>query len=58
MERKTLNVFEDVKEAIVNLKNHLRLNNDSDTIKYLIAVYDHSDSLPKEAENLLLELRK
>lgn len=55
---KTLNVYEDVKEKIQNLKNELKLKNDSDTIKFLLDVYKESREIPKNAFKSYLELKK
>jgi predicted CopG family antitoxin len=58
MDRKTITIYTDVRENLEALKKHLKLSNDSDTIKYLISLYEHSPAIPREVERLYIELRR
>lgn len=57
-ERKTVNVLADVKDDLTTMKNHLGVSNESDAIRFLLAHYTYSQTHPREAINLLLEMRK
>ncbi|WP_199614442.1 hypothetical protein [Paenibacillus alkalitolerans] len=58
MERKSVMVQSDVKDDLQKLKDHLKLSNESDVIRYLMKVYEHSTVLPKESQTILLQLQK
>ncbi|GIP38628.1 hypothetical protein J31TS4_19080 [Paenibacillus sp. J31TS4] len=58
LERKTVNVMSDVKDDLVKLKSSLGLSNESDTIRFLLTLYNTSATIPTEAVTALLELRK
>ncbi|WP_283657283.1 hypothetical protein [Paenibacillus sp. RC343] len=51
MERKSVMVYEDIKEKLQSIKTELGLSNENDVVSYLISVYEHSDSLPKKISN-------
>ncbi|MDY8025665.1 MULTISPECIES: hypothetical protein [Paenibacillus] len=58
MERKSVMVYEDIKEKLQSIKTELGLSNENDVVSYLISVYEHSDSLPKQSQIQLIKLIK
>jgi hypothetical protein len=58
MERKTVQVNPEIKETLQVLKTHLKLNNESDVIKYLISLYSNSKEIPIETFKEYIELRR
>jgi hypothetical protein len=56
--RKTVQVYESTKERLQEIKNELKLSNESDVVTYLISLYEHSKCIPRESQKKLLELLK